>query len=105
MRAHSGLLLALGLVGVVFALLNFFVGLFAIFDPFWIGINLVGGALLITAGVFGNLDGIRERMSSGEAKRAGKYGTSAVLSTVLSLAILGMLGYLASWKSVRFDRL
>lgn len=103
MKSSSGLLLALGLVGVVFALLNFFVGLFAVYDPFWIGVNLVGGVLLLAVGAFGNLDALRERMRSGEAKRAGRYGTSAVLSTVLTIAILAMLGYLANWKTVRWD--
>jgi ABC-type uncharacterized transport system involved in gliding motility auxiliary subunit len=103
MKSSSGLLLALGLVGVVFALLNFLVGLFAIYDPFWIGVNLVIGLLLLALGAFSNLDALRERMRSGEAKRAGKYGTSAVVSTILAIAILGMLGYLANWKSVRWD--
>ena len=31
---------------------------------------------------------LRERMHSGEARRVGKYGTSAILSTVLGIAIL-----------------
>jgi ABC-type uncharacterized transport system involved in gliding motility auxiliary subunit len=103
LKGSTGLFLALGLVGVVFALLNFMVGLFAVFDPFWIGVNLVAGLLLLAVGTFSNLDAVRERMGSGEAKRAGKYGTSAVLSTVLAIAILGMLGYLATWKTVRWD--
>ena len=71
MKRYSGLLLALGLVLVVFALLNFFVGLFAVYDPFWIGVNLAAGLLLLAAGGFSNLDAVRERMRSGEGRRVG----------------------------------
>ena len=34
------------------------------------------------------LDDLRERMGSGEGRRAGKYGTSALLQAVIGLAIL-----------------
>jgi ABC-type uncharacterized transport system involved in gliding motility auxiliary subunit len=101
---RSSLLWALGLVGIVFALLNFVVGLFgAGFDVFWIGANLLVGAGFLLAAAFSNLDALRERMSSGEARRAGRYGSSAILGTLATLAILGMLAYLGSWKSARWD--
>ena len=46
----STLLWALGAVGVVFALLNFVVGLFgAGIDSFWIGANLLLGVVLLIA--------------------------------------------------------
>jgi ABC-type uncharacterized transport system involved in gliding motility auxiliary subunit len=50
-----------------------------------------------------SVDALRERMSSGEARRAGKYGTSAVLSTLLGIALLGMLGFLSTRYHHRFD--
>jgi len=101
---RSSLLWALGIVGVVFAILNFFVGIFAqTLDLFWTFGNLVVGVALLLAAAFTNLDALRERMSSGEAKRAGKYGTSAILSTLLTLVILGLLAFLGTRYHTRFD--
>ena len=83
----SSLLFWLGVVGVVFALLNFVVAFAGTgFDPrgldvLWIGGNLLVGIGLMLAAAFRDLDGVRARMRSGEARRAGKYGTSAVLAT------------------------
>ena len=100
----STLLWALGAVGIVFALLNFAVGLFgAGIDPFWIGANLVLGVVLLVAAAVSGLDALRERMRSGEMRRAGRYGTSAILTAVLSLVILGLLGFLATRYHKRFD--
>lgn len=109
MRGLSSLLVGLGLVGVSFALLSFLVAIFsgvpfdAGFDFWWIGLNaLLGVGCLAWAGVM-NLDLMRERMHSGEARRAGKYGTSAVLGTLLGISILGMLGFLSTRYHERFD--
>ncbi len=104
MRSIASLLGVLGVVCVLFGLTCYVIALFGIVtDPVWIFGNLaIGLVLLITAGVL-NFDALRERMSSGETRRAGKYGTSALLSTVLVIAILGMLGYLASRYPKRFD--
>jgi ABC-type uncharacterized transport system involved in gliding motility auxiliary subunit len=100
----STLLWALGAVGVVFAILNFVVGIFGgVRDDFWIGTNLTLGVLLLIAAALSDLDALRERMRSGEARRAGRYGTSAILTTVLSLVILGLLGFLATRYHKRFD--
>lgn len=104
MSGSTALLYALGLVGVAFGIGNIFVGVLgAGFDMFWIGANLVAGVVLLAAAVFSNLDALRERMSSGEARRAGRYGSSALVSTVLVLGILGMLGFLSTWKTARWD--
>ena len=46
---------------------------------------------------------IRERLKSGEARRAGKYGTSAVLSTILGIVLLGLLAFLSTRYYHRFD--
>jgi ABC-type uncharacterized transport system involved in gliding motility auxiliary subunit len=100
----SSLLWALGLVGVVFGIANFSIGLFgAGFDRLWIGGNLVVGVALLVAAAATNLDALRERLSSGEARRAGKYGSSAVLGTVLLLAIIAALGFLSTRYHHRFD--
>jgi ABC-type uncharacterized transport system involved in gliding motility auxiliary subunit len=58
---------------------------------------------MLVAAAAMSVDALRERMSSGEARRAGKYGTSAVLSTVLGVALLGMLGFLSTRYHHRFD--
>jgi len=107
MPGLPSLLGALGVVGVVFALLSFLVMFFS-GTPFrsdlgWVGGNLVLGVVLLVAAAGMNLDALRERMSSGEARRAGKYGSSALLSTVLGVAILGMLGFLGTRYHHRFD--
>jgi ABC-type uncharacterized transport system involved in gliding motility auxiliary subunit len=105
----SSLLWALGIVGVVFALLNFLVAFAGTgFDPrgldvLWIGGNLLVGIGLMLAAAFRDLDALRARMSSGEARRAGKYGSSAIAATLLSIAILGMLAFLSTRYHKRFD--
>jgi ABC-type uncharacterized transport system involved in gliding motility auxiliary subunit len=100
----STLFAALGLVGLVFAILHFLLGLFgAGFDPLWVGGNLVVGVALLVSAAAMNLDALRERMTSGEARRAGKYGTSALLGTGFLLVILGFLGFLSTRYHWRFD--
>jgi len=100
----STLFAALGLVGLVFAILHFLLGIFgAGFDPLWVGGNLVLGIALLVSAAAMNLDALRERMTSGEARRAGKYGTSALLGTGFLLVILGFLGFLSTRYHWRFD--
>jgi ABC-type uncharacterized transport system involved in gliding motility auxiliary subunit len=107
MTGLPALLGALGLVGVSFALLSFLIVLFSgaglASDLGWIGGNLVVGVVLLVSAAVLNLDALRDRMSSGEARRAGKYGTSAILTTLLSIAILGMLGFMGTRYHKRFD--
>ncbi|MCH2170012.1 GldG family protein [Myxococcota bacterium] len=104
MKAYAGLLGALGLVGVVFGLLSFTFALFgAPTDLVWIGGNLAIGVLLLAISVGSSFETLRTRMRSAEGRRAGRYGSSALLSTFLSIAILGGIGYLANRHSVRFD--
>ena len=79
MIGWAPLLGALGLVAVVFGLVSFVLLLFgAPSDPAWIYGNFAVGVALLGGAVALNLDGLRERLSSGEARRAGKYGTSAL---------------------------
>ena len=81
----------------------FLAGGAATFDWPWIAGNLVVGLALLVAAAVSNVDALRERMSSGEARRAGKYGTSAILSTLFVLAILGFLAFLSTRYHKRFD--
>ena len=90
-----------GLVGVLLQVLSG--GLFWSRDQLFVWGNLILGLVLLGVGLAGNLDGVRERMRSGEARRASKYGTSAILGTVLSIALLGLLAFLAERYHVRWD--
>jgi ABC-type uncharacterized transport system involved in gliding motility auxiliary subunit len=104
MTGTPALLGALGLVALVFGFLNLIVGLFgAGIDPFWVGGNFAAGLLLLAVAALRSIEGIRERLASGEARRAGRYGTSALLSTVLAIVILWLVGFLATRYPVRFD--
>ena len=108
MPGLPSLLAALGAVGVGFALISFVIAVASAetgtrADLTWVGANLLIGIVLLVSAAAMNVDALRERMSSGEARRAGKYGTSAVLSTVLGIALLGMLGFLSTRYHHRFD--
>ncbi len=88
---------ALGLVFFAFGLLSVML-LLAGAPPalWWIGANLlIGLALMIGAGVT-NFESLRERMRSGEGRRIGKYGSSALAQALIVLAIVGALGFLAN---------
>jgi hypothetical protein len=106
-KGQATLLAALGLVGVVFALLSLLVVLLSgtgfRSDLGWIFGNLGVGVLLLVAAAVVNFDALRARMASGEAKRAGKYGSSAIATTLLAIAILGMIGFLGARHHRRFD--
>ena len=107
MKGQATLLAALGLVGVVFALLSLLVVLLSgtgfHSDLGWILGNLGVGVLLLVAAAVVNFDALRARMASGEARRAGRYGTSAIATTLLGIAILGMIGFLGARHHRRFD--
>ncbi len=95
---------SLGAIGIVFALLNLMIGLFgAGFDMRWITGNFGVGLVLLIVAAAMNFDAVRARMRSGEAKRVGKYGTSAFVSTVLSIVIIAGLGFLSTRYTHRFD--
>ena len=94
----------LGFVLLVFGFLNLIVGAFGVgFSPLWVGGNLGLGALLLLIAGLRSIESLRERIASGGAKRAGRYGSSAILSTVFALAILWMLAFLATRYPTRFD--
>ncbi|MBW2540795.1 MAG: GldG family protein [Deltaproteobacteria bacterium] len=99
----SALLGALGLISILFALAGFFMALTGAAPLGWSVLHGVIGFTLLGAAALINLDGLRERMTSGEARRASKYGSSALVSALLVIAILGMGGYLANRYPQRFD--
>jgi len=99
----SALLGALGGVAMLFALASFFMALARVANPSWSIVHGIVGVVLLACAAAINLDGLRERMTSGEARRASKYGSSAVLSTLLAIAILGMGGFMANRYPERFD--
>lgn len=104
MTGIASLLAGLGTVAIGFGLLSALIWLLQPFsDPTWILGNLIVGAVLLAAAVFMSLDSLRERMRTGEARRAGRYGTSAILNAILGVVILGFLGFLAARHPVRFD--
>lgn len=108
MRKWSSLLGWLGGVLVLFALLSFLLELFSgvgfiASELAWSLGNLVAGILLLAVALGTNLETLRERMRSSEARRAGKYGTSAIVSTALAIALLSMGAYAANRYHMRFD--
>ncbi len=104
MTGWSALLGALGAVALGFGILT---AIIAIFQPLmdfgWVLANLLVGVVLLGAAVASSVDSLRERMASGEARRVGKYGGSALLGTILGIAILCAVAFLSTRYSQRFD--
>ncbi|MGY8736584.1 MAG: GldG family protein, partial [bacterium] len=97
-------LAGLGVVAIGFGILSALMALLSPFtDPLWIFGNLVVGVSLLGAAVFMSLDSLRERVRSGGGRRAGKYGTSAIVGALLGIVILGLLGFLSTRYHTRFD--
>ncbi len=104
MQRYASLLGGLGLVALCFGLLCAVLALFQpLTDLTWVLGNLVVGVVLLLASAVVGFDTLRHRLSSGEARRVGRYGSSAVVSALLGVAVLGMLGFLAQRHPVRFD--
>jgi ABC-type uncharacterized transport system involved in gliding motility auxiliary subunit len=104
MKRWASLLGPLGAVALGFGLISIFLWMAgAPSDPYWIWGNLVVGAVLLAVALVASLESLRNRARSGEARRASRYGTAAVLTTALGITILGLLGFLANRNPVRFD--
>ncbi len=104
MRNWSPLFGVLGAIFIAFGLISLVVWqLGAPTDLRWIYGNFGLGVLLLVSALVGGLDMWRERLSTGEARRVQKYGTSAVVSTILGVVILGMLGFMSTRYTKRFD--
>jgi ABC-type uncharacterized transport system involved in gliding motility auxiliary subunit len=104
MRGWTSLLARLGGVFSVSALLMVLLWTVQPSLPLeWIAANGALGVGLLAVALVGSQGRLRERLRSGAARRVGKYGTSAVVSALASIAILGLLGFLSTRYSVRFD--
>jgi len=88
--------------GLLAALASFFQPATATSWTWVLGNLALGLALMIGAG-FGSIETLRDRMRSGEARRVGKYGTSALLTAVLGVVVLGLLAFLSTRYTLRFD--
>ena len=104
----SGLLGWLGAVALLFAFLTLILQIFSGFtfiqlDAVGIWLNFIVGIVLLGIALVSNLESLRERMRSGGARRAGKYGTSAILSTVLLIALFSLLAFLSTRYHKRLD--
>ena len=107
MKPWASLLGWLGALALLFAVLSFLLqfasGVMLASDLIWPLGNLAIGVVLLGFALVTNFDALRERMRSGEARRAGKYGTSAILSTLLGIALLALLAFLSTRYHTRFD--
>lgn len=99
-----GLLGALGGVAFGFGLLSL---LLAIFQPLMpaslVYGNLLVGFLLLVASATWGFDVLRERLQSTGGRRAGVQGASALAFAALGLVILGLLAFLSTRYTTRFD--
>ncbi len=108
MNPTASLLGALGLLALAFAIVSFVVQLLSgptllLRELYWSLGNLVVGVVLLGIALGTNVEALRERMQSGEARRAGKYGTSAILGTVLLVGLLAGLAFLSTRYHTRWD--
>ena len=109
MKAHAGILGALGALALLFAIVSFLLhyltsaSTFAGIDFGFAVVNAIVGVVLLVMSVLGNLDATRERFRSGGAKRARRYGTNAILQTVIAIAILALLAFLSTRYHTRWD--
>ena len=100
----AALLAALGGVALGFGLLSLLLMAFQPLMPrAWVFANLIAGILLLAAAGGWGFDSLRERLRSGGGRRAGVHGTSALVQTVLGVALLGMLAFLSTRYSQRYD--
>jgi len=104
MTGTAALLAGLGAVAIGFGILSALMALLQPYtDPLWIFGNIVVGIVLLGTAVLMSLDSLRERIRSGGTRRASRYGSSAILSAVLGIVVLGFLGFLSTRYSHRFD--
>ncbi len=104
MTGIAALLGALGAVALGFGILSAILALIQPVTDFTpVVLNLVVGTMLLGGATLSSLDSLRERMASGEARRVGKYGASALFGTLFTIAILAMLAFLSTRYSARFD--
>jgi ABC-type uncharacterized transport system involved in gliding motility auxiliary subunit len=112
MKRWASLVGWLGVVFLVFGLVAALVELFAsgvivvdaLLEQFaWAAGNFALGLACVAVALFANAGALRERLRSSEARRASKYGTSAVLGTALAVALLGAGAYFVTQHERKWD--
>jgi ABC-type uncharacterized transport system involved in gliding motility auxiliary subunit len=112
MKRWASLVGWIGVVFLVFAFVSALVELFssgvvvidALLEQFsWAAGNLALGLACVAVALAANAGALRQRLRSSEARRASKYGTSAILGTVLAVALLGIGAYAASVREKKWD--
>lgn len=112
MKRFASLLGWLGAVLIVFALVSALIEVLssgvivldAVLEQFaWSLGNLALGLVFAAIALVSNLDGLRQTLRSGEARRAGKYGSSAILAAGLMIALLGIGAYYAALHEQKWD--
>ena len=104
MKGWSALYGALGAVFIVFGILS--VLLLVAGAPTelgWIIANFAIGFLLLIGAIFTSVDTIGERLRSGEGRRIGKYGSSAIAQAAILIAIVFGLAFLSNRYHHRWD--
>jgi ABC-type uncharacterized transport system involved in gliding motility auxiliary subunit len=112
MKRYASLIGWVGAVMIAFALVSALVETFssgvivldAVLEQFaWSIGNFVLGVVLVVVALVANLDAVRQRLRSGEARRASKYGTSAIVGMVLVVALLAIGAYWATQHEQKWD--
>jgi ABC-type uncharacterized transport system involved in gliding motility auxiliary subunit len=112
MKRWASLVGWLGAVFLAFGLVSAVVELFssgvvvidALLEQFaWAAGNFALGVVCVVVALVANAGALRERLRSSEARRASKYGTSAILGTALIVALLGIGAYFASARERKWD--
>lgn len=100
MRRSNGLL---GLIGLIFLLFAAIAAVLTrggtVFDVLYVGVHAVAGVLLLIAYLSTGIENLRDFLG----ERSTKYGANTILASVIFIAILGVLNFLAYRHSHRFD--
>ncbi len=100
----AALLGALGAVAFGFGLLCLLLAAFQPLMPLtWVFGNLLAGLVLLVAAASLGFDSLRERMRSTGGRRATVQGASSIAGALLGLVFLGLLAFLSTRYSARFD--
>ena len=100
MRRSNGLLGLIGIILLVFATVAVVLTRGdTVFDKIYIAVHGIAGVLALIAYLSAGLENLREFLG----ERSTKYGTSTVLASLIFIAILGILNFLAYRHNHRFD--
>jgi gliding motility-associatede transport system auxiliary component len=99
-RRSNGLLGVIGVILLVFAVVAFALTRGGtVFDTVYIAVHAVAGLLALAAYFSTGIENLREFLG----ERSTKYGTNTVVASLIFIAILGFLNFLAYRHHTRFD--